>query len=179
MSTLLHTPRLTVPLGPDDHVIGPESANVTLVEYGDYECPYCGAAHPVVKEVIAEAGDDLRFAFRHFPLTQVHPHAFDAALAAEAAAAQGRFWEMHDLLFEHQDMLDARGLLALAQALDLDLERFAGDLEARSHEEKVRGDFLSGVRSGVNGTPTFFVNGVRHNGGWDLPSLLGAVEAAR
>ncbi|MFL5953355.1 MAG: DsbA family protein [Gaiellaceae bacterium] len=178
MSTVFDRPRLTVPLGPEDHVLGRENAAVTLLEYGDYECPYCGAAHPVVKELLRMVGDDMRFAYRHFPLTQVHPHAFQAALAAEAAAAQDKFWQMHDLLFEHQDMLDGRGLLALAESLGLDVERFAHDVQERTYEEKVRRDFISGVRSGVNGTPTFFVNDVRHNGTWDIESLLEAIESA-
>jgi protein-disulfide isomerase len=178
MSALLHQPRLTVPLDADDHVLGPADATVTLLEYGDYQCPYCGAAHPVVKQLLSMLGDDVRFAFRHFPLTQVHPFALDAALAAEAAGAQGRFWQMHDLLFEHQDQLGRNGLIALAKALGLDLDRFSHDVTERTFEPKVRRDFMSGVRSGVNGTPTFFINGVRHNGGWDLESLLEAIQEA-
>jgi protein-disulfide isomerase len=177
MSVLLERPTLSVPVSDRDHVLGPETARVTLLEYGDYECPYCGAAHPEVKYVIQEMGDDLRFAFRHFPLSQVHPHAYQAAEAAEAAGAQGRFWEMHDLLFENQDRLSLRDLLTLATALGLDLERFVGDLRAHAHADRLREDFLSGIRSGVNGTPTFFVNGVRHDGGYDRASLLEAIRA--
>ncbi|MDX6370100.1 MAG: hypothetical protein QOG93_1602 [Gaiellaceae bacterium] len=178
MSTVLHTPRLTVPIKEDDHVLGPATAPVTLVEYGDYECPYCGAAHTSVRELLATAGDGIRFVFRHFPLGQIHPHAVPAALAAEAAGAQGMFWQMHDLLFTNQQRLDTPDLLAYAEELGLDVERFARDLEQRTYEPRVREDFMSGIRSGVNGTPTFFVNGVRHNGGYDLPSLLAAVRAA-
>jgi protein-disulfide isomerase len=178
MSALLDRPRLATPIGPDDHTVGPETARVTLVEYGDYECPFCGAAHPVVKQLLGLLGQDVLFAFRHFPLAQIHPHALDAAIAAEAAGAQGRFWEMHDALFTHQDHLAPRDLLVLARAIDLDLERFADDLTQRTYEPKVRRDFLSGVRSGVNGTPTFFINDLRHNGAWDLESLLDGIRAA-
>jgi protein-disulfide isomerase len=178
VSTALHQPRLAVPFNEHDHVIGPATAPVTLVEYGDYECPYCGAAHGSVKKILDVLGDDLRFAFRNFPLGQIHPHAFQAANAAEAAGAQGNFWAMHGLLFENQKHLDTASLLAYARALDLDLQRFGADLTQQTYAPRIREDFLSGVRSGVNGTPTFFVNGVRHNGGYDPESLLEAVRAA-
>jgi protein-disulfide isomerase len=170
--------RLSVPVSERDHVQGSPDAAVTLVEYGDYECPYCGAAHAIVKEVQAVLGDDLRFVFRHFPLAQIHPHAERAAEAAEAAGAQGRFWEMHDLLYENQRTLDDAYLLRFAEVLRLDTERFALELEEGTHRERVREDFMNGVRSGVNGTPTFFINGVRHNGSWELESLLAAIERA-
>jgi protein-disulfide isomerase len=178
MSALLDRPRLTLPVGRRDHVRGPATAPLTLLEYGDYECPFCAAARPVVDQVVQIMGDQLRFAYRHFPLTQIHPHAQQAAEAAEAAAAQGRFWEMHDLLFEHQDRLAARDLLAYASTLGLDAPRFAIELNTHAHAPRVREDFLSGVRSGVNGTPTFFINDLRHNGGYDLESLLTALTAA-
>jgi protein-disulfide isomerase len=170
-------PRLTVPLSDRDHVRGPATATVTLVEYGDYECPFCGAAAPAVKQVEQLVGD-LLFAYRHFPLTQIHPHAFQAAEAAEAAGAQGSFWEMHDLLFTHQDALELQDLFVYARALGLDLERFASDLANNAHAARVREDFMSGIRSGVNGTPTFFINDVRHNGGYDVQSLLAGISAA-
>jgi protein-disulfide isomerase len=176
MSVSMASPRLTVPLNARDHVIGPETAKVTVVEYGDYECPYCGAAHPVTKALQQALGDDLRFAYRHFPLSQIHPHSYQAAEAAEAAGAQDRFWEMHDMLFENQRRLSAQDLLAYAGALGLELESFAADLAEHRHAPKIREDFLSGVRSGVNGTPTFFINGVRHDGGYDLASMLEAVR---
>jgi protein-disulfide isomerase len=176
VSVLLPPPRLTVPLNERDHVIGPETAPVTIVEYGDYECPYCGAAHPNVKALQKSLGDNLRFAYRHFPLSQIHLHSFQAAEAAEAAGAQGHFWEMHDVLFEHQNRLGTQDLLAYASALGLEPEPFAEDLVEHRHARRIREDFLSGVRSGVNGTPTFFVNGVRHDGGYDLRSLLEAVQ---
>ena len=178
MSSLLDNPQLTVPIDERDHVFGPPAAPVTLLEYGDYECPFCGAAHPVVKRALQVMGGEARFAYRHFPLTQIHPHAQQAAEAAEAAGAQGRFWEMHDLLFAHQDRLGPSDLVGYAAALGLDLNRFVSELETAVHRRRVREDFLSGVRSGVNGTPTFFVNGVRHNGGFDLESLLAALESA-
>jgi len=178
MSYLLDSPMLTVPVSERDHVRGPATAPLTLLEYGDYECPFCGAAHPIVKEVERLLEGDLRFAYRHFPLSQIHPHAYQAAEAAEAAGAQGRFWEMHDQLFEHQDRLDTSDLITYADALGLDLTRFVHDLETHAHAPRLREDFLSGVRSGVNGTPTFFVNGVRHNGGYDLPSLVEALREA-
>lgn len=178
MSAVLHQPRLAVPLSERDHVIGPATAPVTLVEYGDYECPYCGAAHVSMQQVSGVLGDDLRFAFRNFPLSQIHAHAFQAANAAEAAGAQGAFWGMHDLLFENQKHLDTQSLLVYARALGLDLQRFGADLTQQTYAPRIREDFLSGVRSGVNGTPTFFVNGVRHNGGYDPESLLAAIRAA-
>jgi protein-disulfide isomerase len=159
-------------------VRGPAVAPLTLVEYGDYECPYCGAAYPIVKEVERILDDKLRSAYRNFPLSEIHPHAFQAAEAAEAAAAQGRFWEMHDRLFENQKRLRTKDLLSHAQEIGLDVERVKTELDTHAHEERVRNDFLSGVRSGVNGTPTFFINGVRHNGSYDLETLLDALRAA-
>jgi protein-disulfide isomerase len=178
MSAILDRPPLTVAVSGRDHISGPPTARLTLLEYGDYECPFCGAAYPIVKEGQRILGDQLRFAYRHFPLSQIHPHARQAAEAAEAAGAQGRFWDMHDVLFEHQDRLGTRDLLGYATALGLDLERFALELETHTHQPRIREDFLSGVRSGVNGTPTFFINGVRHNGGSDLQSLLAALDEA-
>jgi len=176
MST--HTPHLTVPVSGRDHIRGKVTAPLTLLEYGDFECPYCGAAHPILEEVRALLGPRLRFVYRHFPLTNVHPHAESAAEAAEAAGAQGRFWEMHDRLFEHQDALEDEDLVAHADALGLDVERFVEELADGVHAPRVRQDFLSGVRSGVNGTPSFYINGVRYNGQYDLASLLAALEAA-
>ena len=170
-------PTLIPPVGERDHVIGPANAPVTLLEYGDYECPYCGAAHPIVKEVRRRMANRLRFAFRHFPLTRVHPHAEHAAEAAEAAGAQGKFWQMHDMLYEHQDALEDEYLEIYAASIGLDLHRFTRELLAGVHTPRVREDFLSGVRSGVNGTPTFFINGRRHEGGYDLDTLLMAVTA--
>jgi protein-disulfide isomerase len=175
---LLDRPRLTAEISERDHVRGPITAQLTLIEYGDYECPYCAAAHPNVKQVLGVLGDQLAFAYRHFPLSTIHPHAFQAAEAAEAAGAQGRFWEMHDLLFENQDRLSVDDLLVYAQLLGLDIDRFVADLQRHTYEPRVREDFMTGVRSGVNGTPTFFVNGVRHNGDVDANSLLEALAAS-
>jgi protein-disulfide isomerase len=158
--------QLTPLVSAGDHSAGPEDAPVTLVEYGDYECPYCGMAHPVVKEAQRELGSGLRFVFRNFPLAEAHPHARAAAQAAEAAAAQGRFWEMHDMLFEHQDALEAEDLLGYAKSIGLDMQQFARDLADPAITKRVRDDFRSGVQSGVNGTPTFFMNGERYDGSW-------------
>jgi protein-disulfide isomerase len=167
-----------MPVGSRDHVQGPANAAVTLVEYGDYECPYCAAAHVIVKKAQEIMTDQLRFVFRHFPLTQIHPHAEQAAEAAEAAGAQGRFWEMHDVLYENQPMLDTLNLVAFARELGLDTKRFVRELEAETYRERVREDFMSGVRSGVNGTPAFFINSFRYDGSWDLPPLVEALESA-
>jgi protein-disulfide isomerase len=170
---------LTPPVGPGDHARGPADAPVTLVEYGDYECPHCGAAHPVVQLALRQLGDQLRFVYRHFPLAEIHPNAEPAAEAAESAGAQGRFWAMHDALFEHQSALQPRDLAALAMALGLDAARLARELLAHTHLNAVREDFLGGVRSGVNGTPTFFINGVRYDGDWRDPvGFVGTLQAA-
>jgi protein-disulfide isomerase len=170
--------RLTVPVSERDHILGPVMAPVTLVEYGDYECAYCGQAHPVVKQLQRLLGRQLCFVFRHFPLTTVHPHAQHAAEAAEAAGAQGKFWAMHDVLFAHQQALDDDNLVQYAAALGLDLSRFISELARHIHAARVREDFLSGARSGVNGTPTFFINGVRHDDAFDLETLLEAIAGA-
>ena len=172
------SPRLALPVMERDHSQGPATAPVTLVEYGDYECPACGQAYGIVREVQRRLGDQLRFVFRNFPLTHVHPHAQDAAEAAEAAAAQGRFWEMHDTLFEHQRALEVRHLLDYAAALGLDVGQFERALSDQTYAGRVREDFLSGVRSDVNGTPTFFINSLRHDGSYDLETLLAALERA-
>jgi len=179
MSTTQWQAELTMPVADDrDHVQGPTDAAVTLVEYGDYECPYCGAAYPIIKEVQARMGERLRFVFRNFPITTSHPHAEQAAEAAEAAAAQGRFWQMHDLLFENQRRLRDQDLRAYAERLGLAVEQFDQELAEHVHAERVREDFMSGVRSGVNGTPTFYINGVRHDGSFDTETLLTALQQA-
>ena len=169
---------LTLPVSDSDHSAGPDTAPITLVEYGDYECPHCGAAYPIVKELQRVLGNRLRFVFRNFPLTQIHPHAAHAAEAAEAAGAQGRYWEMHDWLFEHQRHLADSQLVRAADSLGLDTARFQRELEDGVHQGRVREDFMNGVRSGVNGTPTFFINGKRHDGSWDSAPLLAALETA-
>ena len=169
---------LTPPVSEADHSAGADDAPVTLVEYGDYECPYCGMAHPIVKRAQAELGSQLRFVFRNFPLAEAHPHARLAAQAAEAAGAQGRFREMHDMLFEHQDALEVEDLVGYAKALGLDTQQFARDLEDAAYAKRVRDDFRSGVKSGVNGTPTFFMNGARYDGSWaNVEALIGTLRA--
>jgi protein-disulfide isomerase len=179
MSTTQWEAVLTLPVSADrDHLQGPADAPVTLVEYGDYECPYCGAAYPIVKVVQARMGERLRFVFRNFPITTAHPHAEAAAEAAEAAAAQGKFWPMHDLLYENQRHLGVGDLRAYAERLGLDIERFQSELAGHTYSARVHEDFLSGVRSGVNGTPTFYINGARHDGSYDLETLLAAIERA-
>ncbi len=168
---------LVDPVDPElDHIRGPEGGPVTLVEYGDFECPHCGRAEPVVRELLATFGDELRFVFRHLPLADVHEHAQPAAEAAEAAHSQGRFWEMHDLLFAHQDALDPGDLYRFAAELGLDVERFSEELRTRKHAAGVARDVESADRSGVTGTPTFFINGRRHHGAYDLDTLTGSVE---
>ena len=179
MSTSQWDAVLTVPVTENrDHIQGTADAAVTLVEYGDYECPYCGAAYPIIKEVQSRMGARLRFVFRNFPITTSHPHAEQAAEAAEAAASQGRFWEMHDLLYENQKRLRDEDLHGYAEQLGLDVERFDQDLAEHAHAPRVREDFMSGVRSGVNGTPTFYINGARHDDSYDFDTLLAALERA-
>jgi protein-disulfide isomerase len=168
--------RLQPPVSDADHRAGPEEAPLTLVEYGDYECPHCGRAYPIVQEVQRRMGSRLRFVFRNFPLAEAHPHAEHAAEAAEAAAAQGKFWEMHDAIFEHQAALEDADLVHYAKALALDAGRVKHELTTHVHAPRVREDFSSGLRSGVNGTPTFFINGTRYDGSWDLETLLEALE---
>jgi protein-disulfide isomerase len=170
--------RLRPDVSTSDHRAGPDDAPVTLVEYGDYECPYCGQAYPIVKQVRTALGRQLRFVFRNFPLAEVHPHALHAAETAEAAASQRKFWEMHDMLFEHQRALDDTHLLQYAKQLGLDVERVRRELEAGTDIDGIEADFRSGVRSGVNGTPTFFVNGLRLEGPWNFEGLMDAIERA-
>jgi protein-disulfide isomerase len=172
-------PALTMPVSDDrDHIQGSADAAVTLVEYGDYECPYCGAAYPIVKEVQARMGERLRFVFRNFPISTSHPHAEQAAEAAEAAAVQGSFWEMHDVLYENQKRLRDEDLRGYAETLGLDVGRFDTELADHAHADRVHEDFLTGVRSGVNGTPTFYINGARHDDSYDAETLLAALERA-
>jgi len=168
--------RLALPIGERDHIRGPANAPITLLEYGDFECPYCGAAHPIVQAVRQRMGNRMRFIYRHFPLTSAHPHAERAAETAEAAGVQRRFWDMHDMLFDNQEALDDESLLGYAADLDLDVPRVARDLAMHIHAARVREDFMSGVRSGVNGTPTFFFNGLRYDGPRDVESMITAAE---
>jgi protein-disulfide isomerase len=167
---------LVIPVGKDDHVEGPEDAPVTLVEYGDYQCPGCGTAYPMVKAIQKHLGAKLRFVFRNMPLNEIHPNAEMAAEAAEAAGAQGKFWEMHDALYEHQDQLGPDLASGLAKRLHLDVPRFEEDLVSRRFRDHVKRDFMGGVRSGVNGTPTFFIDGTRYDGMLEEQSLEGALR---
>jgi protein-disulfide isomerase len=169
---------LESPVTASDHSRGPETAPVTLVEYGDFECHYCGRAYPVVKELGRRFGDTLRFVFRHTPRFNTHPHAQHAAEAAEAAAAQGKFWEMHDRLMEHQEALRDEDLVAHAAAIGLDTTRFADDLRKHAYASKVHAQEATGAHS-VLATPTFFINGVRFDDNPDLPTLEQAIGRAR
>jgi protein-disulfide isomerase len=168
---------LKVPVTPHDHQLGPQDAPVTLVEYGDYECPACGMAYPVTKMLIVHFQDRLRFVFRNFPLAQIHPHAQAAAETAEFAAEQGRFWDMHDALYENQAQMGLPLFPALAEALGLSSDELAEALSSGRYRAKVRDDFMGGVRSGVNGTPTFFINGRRHDGSFGYQALVAAISA--
>jgi protein-disulfide isomerase len=177
MSQTLWEAVLSVPVSTErDHIQGADDAQATLVEYGDYECPFCGAAYPVIKDVQARMRDELRFVFRNFPITTSHPHAGQAAEAAEAAAAQGTFWPMHDTLYENQSKLENEDLHRYAEKLGLDVQRFDRELAEHVYAARVHEDFLSGVRSGVNGTPTFYVNGVRHDDSYDPETLIAALR---
>ena len=166
------TTQLLLPIHDGDHVHGPASAEFTLVEYGDYECPDCGRLFWIIQDLQAELGDRLRMVYRHYPLSGIHHHAEQAAEAAEASGAEGRFWEMHDLLFQNQTALAQKNLIEYAESLSLDVERFHRELKDHTYEQLVRGDFRSGVQNGVYHTPGLFLNGVRHDGAWDRETLL-------
>jgi len=181
MTAIDSTGTLTPPVSDRDHAQGPSNAKVTLVEYGDYECPYCGSADPIVKKLQHQLGPQMRFVFRNFPLREAHPHALHAAIAAEAVGVHGedQFWQMHDLLYRNHDALEDEDLVGYAESIGVPgaevVDAFAGGKLA----ERVRADFRSGIRSGVNGTPTFFVNGERYDGNWtDVRSFLSALRGA-
>ncbi len=168
---------LKVAVGPEDHVQGNADAPCTLVEYGDYECPHCAHAYKIVKRVQKHFADRVRFVYRNFPLSEMHPRAEPAAEAAEFAATQGKFWEMHDLLFENQDRLGGELFSELAENLKLDAAALLKAVEQKQFKSQVQADFTGGVRSGVNGTPTFFINGQRHDGSFEYSDLVSAIEA--
>lgn len=168
---------LKVPVLPDDHIKGSNNAPITLVEYGDYQCPHCGRAHPVVKRLQEYFGKQMRFVFRNFPLAEMHPLAEPAAEAAEFAADHDGFWEMHDLIYENQNQLSIPFLLELGERLELPIDELAQAIEQKQYDSKIRSDFLGGVRSGVNGTPTFFINDQRYNGPVSSEALAAAMEA--
>ncbi len=165
-------------IGPDDHIRGPAEAPVTLVEYGDYQSPLCGEAYYMVRALQAEMGAQLRFVFRNFPLAFIHPYAKYAALTAEAASAQGHFWEIHDFLFENPGIVEDGQMLTYARSIGIEGRRFEREIAQKQHDERLQEDILSGIESGVNGTPTFFINGIRHEGVWNFDSLLAAMKAA-
>jgi protein-disulfide isomerase len=174
---------LKLPVGPRDHIQGSPDAPVTMVEYGDYECPHCARAHPILKLVQKRVGHLLLFAFRNFPLTEIHPHAEQAAEAAESAGAHGRFWPMHDMIYEHRqdgpDALEVEALATYASMIGLNPVGMIQDVADHTYLPRIRDDFMSGVRSGVNGTPTFFINGVRFDGDWtDVDALVEAISGA-
>ena len=166
---------LSVAVSKSDHAQGPEDAPVTLVEYGDYQCPYCADMNPMIKAIAKAMGTQLRFVFRHMPLLEMHPY---AQHAAEAAGAQGKFWQMHDAILQQQSELGTDLLHQLAQKIQLDVAQFSADLEARRYRPRVKRDFMGGMRSGVAGTPTFFINGKRYEGALDHASLLSAIGRA-
>jgi protein-disulfide isomerase len=173
----LDSSKLLLPIQPDDHVQGGPEARYTLVEYGDYECPDCGRLFQTIRELRAQLPDEIRLVFRYYPLSGIHPHAQQAAEAAEAAGAQDRFWEMHDILFANQHALAVKDLYRYADQLSLDTERFRSELKHRTYEDRVREDFRRGVENGVYGTPGLFINGIRYDGGLDLKSLLARLDA--
>lgn len=160
----------------NDHISGNIHAPLELVEYGDYECPYCGRAYPIVKSIQEKLGPDLKFVFRNFPLRKIHPNAYPAAVATEAAARQEKFWEMHDIIFENQKTLEPANILSFAGRLGLDIDRFQNDILDETLYLKARKDFESGMKSGVNRTPTFFVNGKKFNGDWGKDELFRYLE---
>jgi protein-disulfide isomerase len=170
------TASLTPPVSERDHSQGTTDALLTLVEFGDYQCPYCGAAYPVVKQLQETFGRNLRFVFRNFPMTQAHPYALIAAEAAEAAALQDKFWEMHDLLYENQQFLEDDVLQSLAKSVELDLEKVRKDITKGNVAQRIKEDRRSGIASGVNGTPSFFINGIRYDGNPDYGSMRAAIE---
>lgn len=156
-----------------DHIQGSTKAPLEIVEYGDYQCPYCGAAYPVIKEIQEKFGNQIKFVFRNFPLSEIHEHANAAALAAEAANLQGKFWEMHDIIYEHQNRLDGEHLLAMAKKIGLNENQFQHDIQSGALQQRIDADLESGMRSGVNGTPSFYINGNKFDGGAeDLESML-------
>ena len=170
--------KLKPPVSDQDHVKGDLHAPVVLVEYGDFQCPHCGAAFPIVEQIVKEYKDKMAFVFRHFPLAEAHPYAQAAAVASEAAANQGKFWQMHALIFENQHLLGPGMLLQLANALKLDMKKFEHDFKDPKLFKKVEDQFESGIISGVNGTPSFYINGIKYNDSYDYDLLTRAIDEA-
>jgi len=160
-----------------DHIQGNMHAAIELVEYGDYQCPHCGRAYPIVKKLQKELGDKLKFVFRNFPLAEIHPEAVRAAVASEAAALQGKYWEMHDIIFENQETLSEEAFIQFAEELGMDSKQFRKDMAKKELLEKTEADFESGIRSGVNATPTFFINGEKYTIGWEGDRILQFIKA--
>lgn len=167
---------LLLPIRPFDHVHGPADAGFTLVEYGDYECPECGQLYVILRDLQLEYAAKLRIVFRQYPLSGIHPHAQQAAEAAEAAGAQGRYWDMHTLLFERQQALRTKDLIGYAEEMALDVKRFRKELKEETHRQRVRNDFMAGVQNGVRGTPGLFLNGIRYNSSWEYDALKRLLE---
>jgi protein-disulfide isomerase len=163
---------LKPPVSDKDHIQGAKNATFILVEYGDYECPHCGRAYPILKKIQKQLGDELKFVFRNFPIEESHPNAVLAAVASEAAALQNKYWQMHDALFEHQNDLSEEGILTIAKNIKLEVKKFSLDWHSEELSQKVEDDFESGVRSGVNGTPSFFINGQQYYDNWEYEHFL-------
>ena len=170
---------LKPPVNAKGHIQGSGHAAIELVEYGDYQCPHCGRAYPIIKHIQEKLGNKLKFVFRNFPLADAHPNAMHAAIAAEAAGAQGKFWEMHDIIFENQVHLGDSHLVRYAATIGLDVERFKKDFEKQEFADRVEADFESGIRSGVNGTPSFFINGKKYDGDWEGEEFLTTLKEAK
>jgi protein-disulfide isomerase len=168
---------LTPAVNSIDHSFGNPGAAIELVEYGDYECPYCGKAYPIIKDIQLKLEGELKFVFRNFPLAKIHPNAFSAAVATEAAGLQNKFWEMHDMIFENQKTLEPENIFHFADLLRLDIERFSYDIQLKALHQKVEKDFESGLRSGVNRTPTFFINGIKYEGSWSGDQLYSYLKS--
>jgi protein-disulfide isomerase len=175
---ILGEAHLDTPLGSGDHIFGDPAAPVTLIEYGDFQCPYCRAAHPVVQDVLRMRPGVVRFAYRHFPITNIHPYAEMASEVSETANSHERFWEMHDWFFDHQDLIDPVHIGVGVTSVGLAVDEVDHELSEHLWSDRVHRDFVSGVRSGVNGTPTFYINGLRHNLSYELPVLLSAIDLA-
>jgi protein-disulfide isomerase len=175
---MIQRTQLVVPVSERDHSQGPSTAAVTLVQYGDYECPYTRQSTTIVRAIQQQLGEQLRFVYRNFPLTEIHPHALHAALAAEAAAAQGKFWQMHDYIFHHQHTLADTDLEQFAEAVGLDLQQYARALADPRALARIEEEVAGGASSGVQGTPTFFINGALYRGSWEHDTLLAALQAA-
>jgi protein-disulfide isomerase len=169
--------RLRLAVSSDDHIQGNPTAPIELVEYGDYQCPHCGHAYPILKNIQSAMGSKLKLVYRNFPLAEIHPDAINAAMAAEAAGLQNKYWEMHDHLFEHQNRLNDLSLIKYAEQLGLDVEQFNIDRKSEALIKKVETDFESGVRSGVNGTPSFFINGEKYNESWEEDEFLSYLQS--